>query len=266
MKSSLWRQPYLIELTYAENFRLIRDSIQGQRLKVLDVGCGTGFMSLELARNGHDVLGIDSNDKIISLAKRTMETDPYKKGRGSLHYQTANFSKWEATPESFDVVLFSRVLHDMSQPETVLSKVRNLLKNNGRLICLEFAYDRLDRPAAIWLYQIRKALEALGFYFSPHLPENPKSGVDQIVNETLEGRKEHINRFEEMRHPMTRLFHEEKFDWHPYHFWDIVADMKIPDPQKEKSLAGLLRRMETFLVETGEIQSVLFQFVGIKKL
>src|SRR2546426_1017946 len=94
MKDSLWRQPYLIELTYADNFRLVEDSIRGRNLKILEVGCGTGFMSLELARRGHDVVGIDPNQKIIRIARRTMETDPYSKTRGSLRYEVADFNKW----------------------------------------------------------------------------------------------------------------------------------------------------------------------------
>src|SRR5713226_8032099 len=116
MKDSLWRQPYLIELTYAENFRLVRDSIQSQNLKILEVGCGTGFMSLELARMGHDVVGIDSNEEIIRVARRTMQSDPYQKARGGLTYEVSDFNGWSDEPGDYDILLFSRVLHDMLHP------------------------------------------------------------------------------------------------------------------------------------------------------
>src|SRR6266567_8331871 len=66
MKGSLWRQPYLIELTYAKNFQLVKESIPGKNLKILEVGCGTGFMSLELARMGHYVAAIDQNKNHLS--------------------------------------------------------------------------------------------------------------------------------------------------------------------------------------------------------
>lgn len=266
LEGSLWREPYLIELTYAENYSLIRDSIRGKRLNILDVGCGTGFASLELARAGHDVLGIDSKSEMISLARRTMMTDPHRKGRGDLRYETADFHQFDADPESYDAILFSRVLHDMPYPGQALSKARNLLRNNGRLICIEYAFDRLDRRTAIWLYQIRKSLEILGLYSSPNLPDDPKSGVDQIMKETLSGRKEHINRFEEMRRPLTRFFDQKKLTWHPYHFWQVVGDMRIPDRKREKSLAVLVRRMEEFLIAAREIEPVLFRFVGTKEL
>jgi len=263
MRDSLWRQPYLIELTYADNFRLVEDSIRGRNLKILEVGCGTGFMSLELARRGHDVVGIDLNEKIIHIARRTVETDPYSKNRGSLLYEVADFNKWSDIPETYDVVLFSRVLHDLPCPKKILSKAHHLLKNRGRLVCLEYAYDRIDRKAATWLYQIRRALELTGWY-SSHLPENPREGIDSILKETLYGRKEHINKFEEMRQPLELLFRKERFSWHCYHCWGVFREMRIPDRNKEKALASLFRGMEQLLIDSGEIKPVLFHFVGTK--
>jgi len=263
MKDSLWRQPYLIELTYADNFRLVTDSIRGRNLRILEVGCGTGFMSLELARMGHDVVGIDSNQKIIRIARRTMETDPYSKTRGDLRYEVADFNKWSDFPGTYDVVLFSRVLHDLPHPRRILSKAHHLLKNRGRVVCLEYAYDRTDRRAATWLYQIQRALELTGWY-SSHLPKNPIEGVDSILNENLYGRKEYINKFEEMRHPLEQLFRKEHFSWHCYYCWGVFLKMRIPDRNKEKELASLFRGMEQLLIDSGEITPVLFHFVGTK--
>src|SRR5207245_9292706 len=128
-------QPYLIELTYADNVRLVADSIRGRNLRILEVGCGTGFMSLELARMGHDVIGIDSNQKIIRLAMRTMETDPYSKTRGSLRYEVADFNKWSDAPGTYDVVLFRRVLHDLPLPKNILFRACRLLKIDGIVVC-----------------------------------------------------------------------------------------------------------------------------------
>ena len=263
MSDSLWRQPYLIELTYADNFRLVEDSIRGRNLKILEVGCGTGFMSLELARMGHDVVGIDPNEKIIRIARRTMETDPYNKTRGRLRYEVADFNKWSDVPGTYDVVLFSRVLHDLPHPKNILSRAHRLLKNRGRLVCLEYAYDRTDRRAATWLYQIGRALELTGWY-SSHLPENPKEGVEGILRESLYGRKEHVNKFEEMRQPLEQLFVRERLSWHCYHCWDVFRDMRVPDRKREKALASLLRRMEQLLIDSRQIEPVLFHFVGTK--
>ena len=264
LKGSLWRQPYLIELTYAENFHLVRNSIRGQHLKILEVGCGTGFMSLELARLGHDVVGIDSNQEIIRIARRTQHSDPYQKTRASLSYETADFSDWSNKSGTYDVVLFSRVLHDMPSPAKILSKAHSLLKHGGRVVCVEYAYDRLNRRAAIWLYQVRRVLEAAGWYPPPHLPDDVETGVNQILRKNFSKRKQHINTFEEMRIPLQRLFKTEHFSWHCYYCWDVLTDMQIPDNKIEKAMARLFKRTERFLVDSEEIQSVLFHFVGTK--
>ena len=263
MKDSLWRQPYLIELTYADNFRLVEDSIRGRNLKILEVGCGTGFMSLELARMGHNVIGIDLDEKIVRIARRTMETSSYSKTRGSLCYEVADFNKWSDALGTYDIVLFSRVLHDLPHPRNILSRAHRLLKNRGRVVCLEYAYDRMDRRAATWLYQIRRALELTGWY-SSHLTEDPKEGVEGILRENLYGRKEHINKFEEMRQPLEQLFRKEHFSWHCYYCWDVFSEMRIPDRKREKAFASLFKRMEQLLIDSGEIQPVLFRFVGTK--
>ncbi len=49
------------------------DDLSGWR--VLDAGCGTGAMSVELARRGADVLGIDLAPEIIRFAQQTMPAD-----------------------------------------------------------------------------------------------------------------------------------------------------------------------------------------------
>jgi len=138
-----------------------------------------------------------------------------------------------------------------------------LLKNRGRLVCLEYAYDRMDRRAATWLYQIQRTLELTGGY-SSHLPENPREGIDSIMKENLYGRKEHINKFEEMRHPLDQLFHKGRFSWHCYYCWGVFSGMRIHNPSREKALARLFRGMEQLLIDSGEIQPVLFRFVGAK--
>ena len=121
----------------------------------------------------------------------------------------------------------------------------------------------MDRRAATWLYQIQRTLELTGGY-SSHLPENPREGIDSIMKENLYGRKEHIDKFEEMRHPLDQLFHKGRFSWHCYYCWGIFSAMRIHNPNREKAFASLFRGMEQLLIDSEEIQPVLFHFVGTK--
>ena len=162
MEGSPWRQPYLAELTYGEMFRLISKLVSGNRLSILEVGCGRGYLSLELARRGHDLLGIDVNEESIRIAYRTMNTDPYNSGRGSLEYQVSDFAVWNNASRKFDLVIFNRALHHIPQPTEALEKVRSLLGPEGRIICVEYAYDQFDRRSATWFYHVRRILEQVG--------------------------------------------------------------------------------------------------------
>ena len=262
MKGSLWRRASLVKLTYVSNCRLLSKSIGGRNLKILDIGCGTGCFSLELSRMGHDVLGLDRNKRMIEIASRTKKTS--NSGNGKLQYELADFDKWSGTTGAYDVVMFSRLLHDLPDPEKALLKAHRLLKSRGRIVCLEYAYDMMDRKTAAWLYQIRKPLELQGWYSSPHLPDDPGKGIDLIFQEALTGRREHINTFQKMVRPLKRRFRQETLSWHPYRFWDVLSDMRIPDPRIEDSLAAMVKRVEEFLLRTGEIKPALFLYKGAK--
>lgn len=263
MRGSLWRRASFVALTHKSNCKLLTSTIKGRNLKILDVGCGTGFISLELARRGHDVLGLDRSEKMIEIAKRTTEKTQ-NAVKEKLRYEIVDFDKWSGNAQTFDLVLFSRVLHDLPNPRNVLLKAHRLLKEQGQLVCLEYAYDMIDRKAAAWLYQVRKALEIQGWYSSPHLPDDPEEGVTHILGEAVEERKEHINTFAEMIRPLKRLFRQEQFSWHPYYFWDILTDMRVPNPRVEERLARMIKNMEHFLLQTREIHSELFLYKGRK--
>lgn len=267
MEHSPWRQPYLADLTFGEIQRLVDEFVPGQRLKILDVGCGRGYLSLELAREGHDVLGIDSDQEMIQQAKKTMNTDPYKSERGPLNYQVQTFSEWKDPDYKFDLIIFSRVLHHIPEPAKALGRAHRLLRIGGRIICIEYAYDRFNRCSATWFYHVRRVLEQAGWYKpKKKLPKNANASVEQILEEWMApARKEHFNRSQEMLKPLRRLFREIHFSWKPYIYWDIIMGMRVPSPDTELALARSVSAMERALIDTGAISPVLFCFVGDKR-
>lgn len=267
MEDSPWRQPYLADLTYGELHRLVNEFIVGQRLRILDIGCGTGFMSLELAREGHNVMGLDSDAKAVNIAVRTMNSDPSASERGPLEYECADFSAWEGSEGNYDLVVISRTLHHIPQPDKALGKVHKLLRETGRIICIDFAYDQFDQRTATWLYHMQRALEQAGWYNPPSkLPSDTAAAAHHIVEEWFSEyeKKERFNRFEEMRRPLSRLFREEHFSWKPYLYWEIIQHMRVPSDQVELEMARTISSMERTLIETQQIRPLLFCFVGSK--
>src|SRR3990172_10360537 len=267
MEDSPWRQPYLADVMYGELHRLVDEFVIGQGLKVFDFGCGTGFLSLELAREGHHVLGLDSDEDAVNIAVRTMNSDPFASERGPLKYECADFTSWDGPDGSFDLVVISRTLHHIPKPEKVLHKVHKLLAETGRLVCIDFAYDQFDQRTATWLCYMQRALEQAGWYKPPSkLPSDTTAATHHIVEEWFSKyeKKEKFNRLEEMQRPLYKLFREVHFSWKPYLYWEIIQHMRVPSDQVELEMARTISSMERTLVETQQIKPVLFCFVGSK--
>ncbi len=264
MVGSPWRHPELADLTFGDIYRLVDSFLPDRKLRILDVGCGSGFLSLELVRNGHDVLGIDLDKNLVKKAKQTMMTDPYRSKRGSLEYLVSDISEWKDHGKIFDVVIFNRSLHHIAKPSRALDKVRQILSVRGRIICLEYAYDRFDRRSANWFYHVRRIMEQAGWYMSnKRLSEDTDRSVRQIMRESRDyGRMEKLNRFEQMYNPLKRLFNQMQFVWKPYIFWDIVADMRVPNANTEVAIVRSVKAMEEALISRRSINPTLFLFVG----
>jgi SAM-dependent methyltransferase len=47
------------------------DRLVGSASRILDAGCGTGRVAVELARRGHDVVGVDVDASMLAVAQRT---------------------------------------------------------------------------------------------------------------------------------------------------------------------------------------------------
>lgn len=65
-----WRTLPMIELSALDTYQFVKGMITRPAQKILEVGCGNGYLSLELARDGHDVTGIDLSQDIIEVAER----------------------------------------------------------------------------------------------------------------------------------------------------------------------------------------------------
>src|SRR5260370_8334044 len=263
-EGSPWRQPYLAELTYGEMFRLVNRLVSGNKVRILEVGCGRGYLSVELGRRGYDLLGIDVNEETIRIAYRTMNTDPYNSGRGSLEYQVSDFAVWNNVDRKFDLVIFNRALHHIPQPTKALEKVRSLLRPKGRIICVEYAYDQFDGRSATWFYYVRRILEQVGWFKSDtKLTDNLGSSVDQLKEEwQAHGRKERLNRFEDMYGPLKRLFEEKHFSWEPYIFWAIIMHMRISSPNTENAFLRSLKPVNRPLLHTNPKKHSLLCFTA----
>jgi trans-aconitate methyltransferase len=92
--------------------------------RVLDLGCGTGHLTSQIAAAGATVVGIDSDAAMIEQARRA--------------YPDVQFEPQDARSfrfaEPFDAVFSNAVLHWIKEPELVIASVRRALKDGGRFV------------------------------------------------------------------------------------------------------------------------------------
>ena len=106
--------------------------LPGDPARVVDMGCGTGSLSLLLAELGHDVLGVDSSPDMVALAR----------AKAASSRVTAEFLVGDAEeaglPEGeFDAVVCRHVLWTLLDPRRALERWARLLKPAGRLLLIE---------------------------------------------------------------------------------------------------------------------------------
>ena len=102
--------------------------------KILDVGCGVGFLSYEIALQTGDsgrVSGIDQNSEMIRHANKRCE-----KLRNT-EFSEANADDLPFPEESFDAACCTQVLLYVNDVAQVLSGIRRVLKPAGRIIIVE---------------------------------------------------------------------------------------------------------------------------------
>jgi SAM-dependent methyltransferase len=100
--------------------------------KVLDLGCGSGWTSVFLARRGYDVLGQDIAGDMVSLA----ESNRVRAGLTNLCFVVSDYESLGLDGE-FDAALFHDALHHAVDPEAALACAWRALKPGGLLVTVE---------------------------------------------------------------------------------------------------------------------------------
>jgi SAM-dependent methyltransferase len=122
-------------------------------LACLDVGCGGGDVTLDLAHlvgpEGR-VVGWDIDETKLGLARREVE----EKGLGNVNFRLSDIGQSEAAPE-FDVVYARFLLTHLKDPPGALARILQVLQPGGVVIVedIDFTgYFCHPYAAALWRY------------------------------------------------------------------------------------------------------------------
>src|SRR5206468_3021479 len=106
-------------------------------IDALDAGCGTGFLSFELAARGHHVIGVDFAPSMIAEARRKAA----ELGVSSVRFEEADAEQLPFTPASFDLVISRHLLWTLPHPEAAVDEWIRVLRPGGRLVVVDGQFD-----------------------------------------------------------------------------------------------------------------------------
>ncbi len=106
-------------------------------MTVADVGAGSGYFTVRLARRvgpSGKVYAQDIQPEMLRLLRRRLERADFT------NVETVLGSEGDPKlpPRSLDIILMVDVYHEFSQPQTMLRQLREALKDDGRMILLEY--------------------------------------------------------------------------------------------------------------------------------
>lgn len=93
--------------------------------RILDLGCGTGHLTAQLAASGAEVIGIDTAPSMIEQARRQFP---------DLQFKLADARDLPFPAASLDAVFSNAVLHWVRPPELVVASVARVLVPGGRFV------------------------------------------------------------------------------------------------------------------------------------
>lgn len=123
---------YMADLWLDEIYKYIP---QNRKLKILDVGTGSGFFSYLLSDIGHEVIGIDLTESMIQEARNL---------RCSAKFIVMDAEKLLFKDNCFDVVISRNLTWTLPNPDNAYSEWRRVLKQGGTLLNFDAHYGHVN--------------------------------------------------------------------------------------------------------------------------
>ena len=144
-----------------------------KRMKVLDIACGTGALSRELAKLGHAVTGIDLDREMLNHAVKNTRPDL------GISFVHADALKLPFEDNNFHAVTISFSMHDVPFEigVMILKEAKRVLTQDGEITIIDY-----NEPKKNFLARILYHIAIL--YESPSYALFVKRGLDKYLKDS----------------------------------------------------------------------------------
>ena len=139
---------------------------------VLEIGCGTGQLTVPLAERGYRITAVELGRELSWLASTNLEPFP------NATAVCADFERWEVAPASYDLVVSAQAFHWID-PAIGYPKAHAALRSSGCLALIWNLFPGSDAP-------VHRALDADYRRQAPQLSRNPgRRSFEERVERTI---------------------------------------------------------------------------------
>jgi demethylmenaquinone methyltransferase/2-methoxy-6-polyprenyl-1,4-benzoquinol methylase len=160
-------------------YERLAELVAGPGRRVIDVGCGTGNVTLACARHGADVVGIDINAGMLEVARGKSEGTDL--GEGSIEWVELGALEIEDRfePDTFagavSCLLFSELTAD--EQDYVLATLRTRVRPGGVVAIADEVAP--ERGAARAWWRVRRAPLVAATWLLTQTTTRPVSGLEE---------------------------------------------------------------------------------------
>ena len=133
MKDHWWQADGPLKTLHVINpvrLKFVRDCVDLNSKKILDVGCGGGIFSEALAETAKHVTGLDLGEESLQVAREHAADNNIS----NIEYVKTTVESYAVSSSSrFDVISCMEMLEHVPEPESIIQSCRQLLKPGGSL-------------------------------------------------------------------------------------------------------------------------------------
>ena len=155
----LWRRRLVRRLDKV--LRLRAGYQEGKSAAILDVACGTGDLTIALARKGWSLTGVDISRGMVEIARRKYVEKGVKPS-----FEIASADSLPFADDIFSAVTISFGIRNFDRRSECIDEIFRVTAPSGELMILEFAVPHYRIWKALYLFYFKHILPLIGGWLS----------------------------------------------------------------------------------------------------